>query len=448
MSDNESSKPRQPVDSYPSAAFRKRHHDDDAKVSGSELSLPPPLLDPQVASGSGGGRPCAVCGDITEPASGDAGCCDSCKAFFRRCAVGGQELGCIRGDNACKITVANRKQCRACRYQCCLRAGLRQSPPPHQQQQQQHQTPPIKRQRSDGFAGSSASSGGGGSSSSVVDFEIPTKPVDNWKDALLKVVNYYGEDRTQIEGEFLAQIGNILESCTSADMSVPFELSHDLSQGLSEQLNDWKEMISQLEIFIQPAVSFCKTFLATDFFKQMTEWRPEHSVLLVKRRIHSVLVPLFSLKFDPSKRQMSVSIDGKTYSVDPNKSIRNLDRSFMPGLSAVSSNDRYFEYIHKVTGGDVGLIALFTLMKLFDLSSTEKDELPEDIEQLAFDMFMRLAKVTRHAFIAKFDDRWQPKMRELCILFEWSKTFEESLSKLFASLSSQSPTPLFAEIYT
>ena len=52
-------------------------------------------------------------------------CCQSCRAFFRRCVKTDHyhSLACCKMDMKCKVTISTRKKCMACRFNKCLQAG-------------------------------------------------------------------------------------------------------------------------------------------------------------------------------------------------------------------------------------------------------------------------------------------------------------------------------------
>jgi hypothetical protein len=71
---------------------------------------------------------CAVCGEPAGKHSYYGGqVCTSCRAFFRRSVQSGCHLTfcCINKYVNCKIKLSTRKNCQACRYDKCLRAGMR-----------------------------------------------------------------------------------------------------------------------------------------------------------------------------------------------------------------------------------------------------------------------------------------------------------------------------------
>lgn len=69
---------------------------------------------------------CRICGHPANDHNhyGLLYCCFPCKAFFRRSIRSGLDHPpCENGGN-CQITMANRTQCPACRYQKCLKKGM------------------------------------------------------------------------------------------------------------------------------------------------------------------------------------------------------------------------------------------------------------------------------------------------------------------------------------
>ncbi|KAK8723870.1 hypothetical protein OTU49_011579, partial [Cherax quadricarinatus] len=68
---------------------------------------------------------CGVCGDEARSMHFGGLACDSCKAFFRRAVVSNifSSFVCYI-DHHCAITVDSRRNCQACRFAGCLRAGM------------------------------------------------------------------------------------------------------------------------------------------------------------------------------------------------------------------------------------------------------------------------------------------------------------------------------------
>ena len=68
---------------------------------------------------------CQVCGDqAPEHIHYGSVSCFSCRAFFRRSVSKSNSYVCP-GNRQCSIVVTTRKNCQYCRYQACLRAGMR-----------------------------------------------------------------------------------------------------------------------------------------------------------------------------------------------------------------------------------------------------------------------------------------------------------------------------------
>ncbi len=100
--------------------------------STSVASSSSPSLSSSSSSSSNGGRHvCTVCHTDTHSSNLNYGAltCLSCRAFFRRIIQQKlkQELRCraTTGSGKCVITPENRKKCNKCRYDACLRAGMR-----------------------------------------------------------------------------------------------------------------------------------------------------------------------------------------------------------------------------------------------------------------------------------------------------------------------------------
>ncbi|XP_077490355.1 nuclear receptor subfamily 1 group I member 3-like [Amblyomma americanum] len=83
------------------------------------------------ASEPGGHKPwppriCGVCGDRAKSYHFGGISCDSCKAFFRRSVQNESHFQCPNRGN-CRITLASRKSCQACRFAKCLAIGMEAS---------------------------------------------------------------------------------------------------------------------------------------------------------------------------------------------------------------------------------------------------------------------------------------------------------------------------------
>merc|ERR550517_1359376 len=89
-----------------------------------------PLVDRPVrrrGSGAAQVRPCQVCGEVAGRHSYYGGeVCPSCRAFFRRSVQSGynNSYSCVRDGN-CAVTLKTRKNCQFCRYQLCLKSGMK-----------------------------------------------------------------------------------------------------------------------------------------------------------------------------------------------------------------------------------------------------------------------------------------------------------------------------------
>lgn len=66
---------------------------------------------------------CKVCGDIANGIHFGVNTCEGCKKFFRRGLVENQGYNC-KGEKCCQINPRNRNNCRYCRYQKCISAGM------------------------------------------------------------------------------------------------------------------------------------------------------------------------------------------------------------------------------------------------------------------------------------------------------------------------------------
>jgi len=103
------------------------HQDDQERPS---PPGPPGLLDKaprKRGNGAAAVRPCKVCGEMAGRHSYYGGeVCPSCRAFFRRSVQSGYNASysCVR-DGHCSVTLKTRKNCQFCRYQLCLRSGMK-----------------------------------------------------------------------------------------------------------------------------------------------------------------------------------------------------------------------------------------------------------------------------------------------------------------------------------
>lgn len=73
---------------------------------------------------------CEVCGERAGKHSYYGGqVCPSCRAFFRRSVQSryNETFKCTKGQSDCEISLITRKNCQYCRYQSCIKAGMRPS---------------------------------------------------------------------------------------------------------------------------------------------------------------------------------------------------------------------------------------------------------------------------------------------------------------------------------
>ncbi|CAG0888049.1 unnamed protein product [Cyprideis torosa] len=68
--------------------------------------------------------PCPVCGDKISGFHYGIFSCESCKGFFKRTVQNKKNYICLRGAN-CPISIATRKKCPACRFEKCLKMGMK-----------------------------------------------------------------------------------------------------------------------------------------------------------------------------------------------------------------------------------------------------------------------------------------------------------------------------------
>ncbi|XP_055336630.1 nuclear hormone receptor HR96-like [Paramacrobiotus metropolitanus] len=69
-------------------------------------------------------KTCRVCGDVALNMNFGAITCESCKAFFRRNALGGKEFKCPFEGN-CNVDTESRRWCQQCRLRKCFTVGMR-----------------------------------------------------------------------------------------------------------------------------------------------------------------------------------------------------------------------------------------------------------------------------------------------------------------------------------
>ncbi|OQR76374.1 hypothetical protein BIW11_07819 [Tropilaelaps mercedesae] len=68
--------------------------------------------------------PCPICGDRISGFHYGIFSCESCKGFFKRTVQNKKHYVCLRGAN-CTVQVATRKKCPACRFDKCLKMGMK-----------------------------------------------------------------------------------------------------------------------------------------------------------------------------------------------------------------------------------------------------------------------------------------------------------------------------------
>lgn len=90
-------------------------------LSQNPLSLggPPGISRQQLLSG-----PCPICGDRISGFHYGIFSCESCKGFFKRTVQNKKNYVCLRGAN-CHVSISTRKKCPACRFNKCLRMGMK-----------------------------------------------------------------------------------------------------------------------------------------------------------------------------------------------------------------------------------------------------------------------------------------------------------------------------------
>ncbi|XP_015931207.1 nuclear hormone receptor FTZ-F1 beta [Parasteatoda tepidariorum] len=68
--------------------------------------------------------PCPICGDRISGFHYGIFSCESCKGFFKRTVQNKKNYVCLRGAN-CHVSISTRKKCPACRFNKCLRMGMK-----------------------------------------------------------------------------------------------------------------------------------------------------------------------------------------------------------------------------------------------------------------------------------------------------------------------------------
>ncbi|RWS05837.1 nuclear hormone receptor FTZ-F1 beta-like protein [Dinothrombium tinctorium] len=87
--------------------------------SAAPVSVTPGLSRQQLLSG-----PCPVCGDRISGFHYGIFSCESCKGFFKRTVQNKKNYVCLRGAN-CPVSIGTRKKCPACRFEKCLKMGMK-----------------------------------------------------------------------------------------------------------------------------------------------------------------------------------------------------------------------------------------------------------------------------------------------------------------------------------
>ncbi|RWS29868.1 nuclear hormone receptor FTZ-F1 beta-like protein [Leptotrombidium deliense] len=92
----------------------------DLTIAGlNQVTLNPGLSRQQLLSG-----PCPVCGDRISGFHYGIFSCESCKGFFKRTVQNKKNYVCLRGAN-CPVSMTTRKKCPACRFDKCLKMGMK-----------------------------------------------------------------------------------------------------------------------------------------------------------------------------------------------------------------------------------------------------------------------------------------------------------------------------------
>jgi nuclear receptor subfamily 5 group A protein 3 len=88
-------------------------------VQHSALAAPPGISRQQLIN-----SPCPICGDKISGFHYGIFSCESCKGFFKRTVQNRKNYVCLRGSS-CPVTIATRKKCPACRFEKCLKMGMK-----------------------------------------------------------------------------------------------------------------------------------------------------------------------------------------------------------------------------------------------------------------------------------------------------------------------------------
>jgi len=83
------------------------------------ISTPPGISRQQLIN-----SPCPVCGDKISGFHYGIFSCESCKGFFKRTVQNKKNYVCLRGAQ-CPVSIATRKKCPACRFEKCLKTGMK-----------------------------------------------------------------------------------------------------------------------------------------------------------------------------------------------------------------------------------------------------------------------------------------------------------------------------------
>ncbi|XP_049804888.1 nuclear hormone receptor FTZ-F1 beta isoform X1 [Schistocerca nitens] len=85
----------------------------------SALAAPPGISRQQLIN-----SPCPICGDKISGFHYGIFSCESCKGFFKRTVQNRKNYVCLRGSS-CLVTISTRKKCPACRFEKCLKMGMK-----------------------------------------------------------------------------------------------------------------------------------------------------------------------------------------------------------------------------------------------------------------------------------------------------------------------------------
>nr|CAD7588759.1 unnamed protein product [Timema genevievae] len=88
-------------------------------VQHSALAAPPGISRQQLIN-----SPCPICGDKISGFHYGIFSCESCKGFFKRTVQNRKNYVCLRGS-LCSVTISTRKKCPACRFEKCLKMGMK-----------------------------------------------------------------------------------------------------------------------------------------------------------------------------------------------------------------------------------------------------------------------------------------------------------------------------------